>query len=155
MAEMARTERPVDPSRETIRGPNTDYLMDNGLVLRIHEGQNMYLSIRLPPATAGGGQNTPPPRGQKLAEIKNLRVGDKSAEIRVRLRIYELAKRLQPSTMQALAAIRDTVTADAREQGFVAPMTPPRTPRPGAPRTPFPYPMTAAPRSPLPPPRNR
>ena len=62
--------------------------------------------------------------------------------------MYDLAKRLQPSSMQALAAIRDTVAMEARQQGAPAGMTPPMTPRPGAPRTPFPFPFTAAPGTP-------
>ena len=140
MAEMARDAKVPDRSKETRQDHNTDYQMDNVMILRIHEGRSVYLAILRPGA-----------REQRLAEIKNVSDSDTRAEILVRQRIYEVARGLQPSSMQALAAIRDTVTADAREEGIIAPMTPPRTPRPtigAAPRTPFPFPMAAAPMTP-------
>ena len=136
MNEMARTERDPDPSRESRRGVNTDYAMDNGLTLRFHQGSSMWLELRSSVGTLG-----------TLSRLDNALDGDKSTDILVRQRIYNLAKRLQPSNMDALAAIRDTITQETRRETPQAtfPMTPPMTPRPGAPRTPFPYPMAAMP----------
>ena len=141
MNEMARRERDPDPSRGSRRGVNTDYAMDNGLTLRFHQGSSMWLELRSSVGTLG-----------TLSRLDNALDGDKHADILVRQRIYDLAKRLQPSSMDALAAIRDTITQEARREAPQAqlPMTPPMTPRPGAPRTPFP--SAAAPAAPSTPP---
>jgi hypothetical protein len=141
MNEMARGETAADPSRETRRGVNTDYAMGNGLTLRFHQGASMWLELRSPTGILG-----------TIARLENALEGDKSADILVRQRIYDLAKRLQPSNMENLAAIRDTITKEAQRQAPQRPfpMTPPMTPRPGAPRTPFPYPMAAVPQTPAP-----
>ena len=138
MNDMARGESNLDPSRETVFLSNTDYRMDNGLLVRLHDTpSSMWLELRTPP-------NVNDMQGATLgilARLQNPRAAPDGA-VAKRWRIYELAKRLQPSSMKALAAIRDTVEMDARQQGLPAGMTPPATPRPGAPRTPFPYPMT-------------
>jgi hypothetical protein len=137
MNEMAPNERNPDPSRETSYMANTDYRMDNGLVLRFHDAPSaIWIELRTPPRAGDQGTTL-----GILARLQNPRAAPDGA-VAKRWRIYELAKRLQPSSMQALAAIRDTVETDARQQGLPAGMTPPATPRPGAPSTPFPYPMT-------------
>jgi hypothetical protein len=136
MNEMARGETAADPSRETRRGVNTDYAMENGLTLRFHQGASIWLEIRSPTGSLG-----------TIARLDKVLEGDKSADILVRQRIYDQAKRLQPSNMEKLAAIRDTITEEAKRQAPQRPfpMTPPATPRPGAPETPYPK---AAPPSP-------
>jgi hypothetical protein len=136
MNEMARGETDADPSRETRRGLNTDYAMENGLTLRFHQGQSVWVELRSPTGVIG-----------TLAKLDNALTGDKSADILLRQRIYDQAKRLQPSSMEKLAAIRDTIQREAQSQAPQRPfpMTPPATPRPGAPVTPFPK---AAPPSP-------
>jgi hypothetical protein len=140
MNEMARNERAPDPSRETRRGVNTDYQLDNGLTLRFYQCSSVWLELRSSIGTMG-----------TLSRLDNALDGNKSADILVRARIYDLAKRLQPSNMHYLAAIRDTITQEARREAPQAtfPMTPPMTPRPGAPRTPF-RPMPAPPSPPQP-----
>ena len=110
MEEMEAGERNPDPSRVVISGSNTDYRMDNGLVIRLHEAPStMWLELRSPPISA-----TDP--GVTLATVARIQDGGSApATARQRRRdVFARAQRLQPSTPKALAAIDRTVEMEAR-----------------------------------------
>ena len=108
MAIMAANERPVDPSRETDTDNNTDYRMQNGLILRLHQSPRvMYVQLLSPAISASEGSA----EVGTVARLINWRVktGDEIERVRM---TYERAKGLEPTTAEALAAINKTVEMD-------------------------------------------
>ena len=106
--------------------------MTNGLILRFHDTSSaMWIELRTP--RRGGDQGT---TIGIISRLQNPRTVSEE-QVAKRARIFELAKRLQPSTMEALAAIRDTINLDPG--------------RASAPSVPYPYPMATGPprKSPL------
>ena len=94
----------VDPSRETRQAQNTrTFELDNGLSVRLQMAATQ-IGIQLidVDGTVLGmaGATTYPSRAGDTAATR---------EVRLREEIYEMAKRLQPLTMEDLAAIRATV----------------------------------------------
>jgi hypothetical protein len=141
MAEMTPYERDADPSREQESGSNTDYRMQNGLILRFHQTSSvMWLELLRPATSLSEGSMS---LGM-VARLQNWR-SRSNEEIERRRLVFERAKRLEPSTAEALAAINKTVEMDApptmpRAAGSTGTRTPasqaPGTPAPGAPGTP-------------------
>jgi hypothetical protein len=109
MEEMRRNERNPDPSRETTYLTNTDYRMDNGLTLRLHQAPSaMWLELRRPPMSASDA-------GISLGTVARLQNPSAASQqaIQRRVAVFELAQRLQPPTMEALAAINKTVEMES------------------------------------------
>ena len=117
MEKMRQNVKAVDPSRETTTGNNTDYRMENGLILRLHQSPSvMWLEI-LKPATSASRPST---SLGMIARLQNWKRAS-SETVQRRMGVYEIAKSLQPSSAEELAAINKT-----------AEMTIPRTPRAAA-----------------------
>ena len=127
MEEMRQNARGVDPSRETVTGNNTDYRMENGLILRLHQSPTvMWLEI-LRPATSASRQSI---SLGMIARLQNWRSASEEA-IQRRLGVYEVAKSLQPSTAEGLAAINKTAEMTLPRTPRAAASSAPLTPEPG------------------------
>jgi hypothetical protein len=108
MRAMRENERDPEPSRERETGNNTDYRMQNDLILRFHQTPSVMWLELLRPATSAS-------RGSVslgiVARLQNWRRRS-SEEVTRRKMVYEQAKRLEPMTLEALAAINKTVEMD-------------------------------------------
>ena len=133
MAEMRQNARDVDPSRETETGNNTDYRMENGLILRLHETETvMWLELLRPATSLSEGSMS---LGM-VARLQNWRRRGGEEAARRRREVFDLAKSLQPSTAEALAAINKTVEMDLPTIPRAASSAGTRTPASQAPGTP-------------------
>jgi hypothetical protein len=133
MARMAANERVPDPSRERETGNNTDYRMQNGLILRFHQSPTvMFVQLLSPAPSASEGSA----ELGTVARLRNWR--EKSGDEIERVRLtYERAKKLEPTTAEALAAINKTAEMDMPlPAGRAAGSTGTRTPASQAPATP-------------------
>ena len=133
MEEMTRNEKEVDMAREPSYLGSTDYMMDNGMIVRLHDTSSaMWIELRTP--SRGGEQ------GAVIGTISRLQNPRNAPEAQVARRVFtfELAKQLQPSSMEALAAIRDTVDLGIGGRS-ISEGTQPKA------RAPYPYPIASMP----------
>ena len=109
MAEMIQREREPDPQRLTTYRTNTDYKMENGLILRLHQAPSViWLELLSPPTT-----NLPNLNWISLGRVARLQSPGERSQTAVERRraAFQRAQRLQPSTVEELAAIYKTVEA--------------------------------------------
>jgi hypothetical protein len=123
MDEMRQNVKAVDPSRERTTGNDTDYRMENGLILRLHQSPTvMWLEILQPTESASRWSTSL----GIVARLQNWRGASETA-IQRRIGVYEIAKSLQPKTIEELAAINKTAEMPLSDPSSAAASSGPTT----------------------------